>query len=452
MSHHIAILGGGIAGLTAASTLKRLDPAVEVTVFEASSRTGGKIGSAREQGFLTEDGPNTVLDRDGTLRALAGQAKVEPLAVSSAGRRRFVYLRDQLLAAPSGPGSLVTSKMMSTRAKLRMLAEPFLAEPRPAGDESVQSFTTRHFGAEAGTLLARVMARGVFAGDETRLSVRSAMPKLARLDSGHRSIVAGALFGPKPAARVPRFMGSFRGGLGELTGALAGQLNGSVRAASPIELLQPRGKQWRVAWGGASAGEALFDGVVMALPSNVGGQLLARTGTAAGEAAADALLGTAYAAVNIVHLGYRRDALGHDLNGFGVIGADDTLGPLGILFPSSLFPERAPEGHALLTVLMGGVRHPEVAARADADLVAEAHQAVRRILGAKDEPVYSRLVRHGAAIPQYGLGHSERIATAEQALEQLPPIALAGAGYHGVGVSEAIASGLRAAERFARPG
>ena len=443
----VAVLGGGIAGLAAAHTLREALPGAEITVLEAGTRPGGKVGTVAERGYVTEDGPNSVLDHGGVLRALAGDVPFVEAPRSAA--KRFVYLGGRLVAAPGGPGELATTQLLSLGAKLRLACEPLLAKRRPAADESLLDFAVRHLGAEAGGLVARLAARGVHGGDEATLSVRAGFPRLAALDERHRSVVVAGVAGmlhARNGERPPRAkLGTFDGGLGAVPTALAARLDEHLVLGARVTRLAPRPGGWDLAWDGPRAGTGRVDAVVLALPARAAAELLLH----AAPVAAEALSEIGASPMAVAHLGYRREAVDHPLDGFGALSGDDSLGALGVLFSSTMWPDRAPPGCVLLTVMLGGALAPHVASLPEGDLLALARDAAGRAVGAKGEPDYARLVRWPAAIPRYSLGHAARVATVEQALAPLPPLALAGASFHGVSMVEAAKSGVAAARALA---
>ena len=408
----VAVVGGGMAGLSAALTL--LDRGADPTVFEASPRPGGKVGTTREQGWLTEDGPNFLarpLDAFLTRVGLGGDV------VPAAGpKTRWVHLGGRVLRAPS-PALLARLNLP------RALLEPFFArklvEDRPLLDLLVARLGTR-----TGSLAARVLAAGVYAGDPALLSARDAFPSLGAI-AARGSLLLGSRGAPP---RTPTW--SLRGGLGSLADAAARILGGRIRLGARVASLRARA-------GGFLVGGESFDAAVVAVPAGAAAALLEETA----PAFAQAMDGETSATVSVVHLGFPASDLPR---GFGIIDADGSLNALGTLFPSSMLPGRAPEGFALATAIVGGATHPERAQPPDNELVGNVVSDLRRLLGVRSRPVYRRIVRWAEGIPQVAPGHRERIAAARAALAGFPRLAVAGAAYDGVSVPEVIASGARA--------
>jgi oxygen-dependent protoporphyrinogen oxidase len=411
----VAVIGGGIAGLAAAHALLRAgsDP----IVFEASDRPGGKVGSVSERGFLTEDGPHFIArPLDGLLDAAGVRGEMVPARKPAA---RWVHLGGEVMRAPS--------RQFLRRAGIaRALLEPFFARPL-RDDMPLRAFLASRVGERAGTLIARAMAAGVYAGDADALSARDAFPSLGAL-AERGSLLLGAMRGP----RQPRGLWNLQRGLGSLAAALAGQLGARVRLRAPVARLEPG---WRV------DGER-FDAVVLATPARAAAELCRPFAPRFSDAAAE----LRSAPITVVHLGLEASEVPI---GFGMIDLDAALTASGTLFPSSMLPGRAPAGHALVAAICGGALHPERARLPDAELVSAVRDDLRRTFGIRGEPSYQRIVRHAEAIPQYAPGHRERVQAARALLAEFPRLALAGAAWDGVSVPQVAASGESAARDLA---
>jgi oxygen-dependent protoporphyrinogen oxidase len=404
----VAVIGGGVAGLSAAWELLR--SGAEPVVFEAGKRAGGKVGSVREGPWLTEDGPHFIAQPMDSLLDVAGLqgALLEP----QPPKTRWVWLGNQRLRAPS-------LGLLQQLGLPRALLEPLFARPLE-GDTSLRAFLVQRLGVRAGELLSTLMASGVYAGDPARLSARSAFPSLAQ----------GSLL-LRRRRRSPLW--SLREGLGSLPLALAARLGARVRLNAKVSALVPSTAGWLVDGDG-------FDAVVLAVPSSVAATLVPRLAEALGKLRS--------APVALVHLGFPARELPR---GFGLLDASSSLRFVGALLPSSMLPGRAPEGSALLTAICGGARHPEIARLPDAQLIEAVREDVKRTLGASSEPQYQRVVRYSEAIPQYEVGHEERVQAVRALLLELPRLELAGAAYDGVSVPDVARSGARAAARLQSP-
>jgi len=405
----VAVIGGGMAGLSAAHELLRrgADP----VVFEAADRAGGKVGSRLEQGFLTEDGPLFIAR---PLDALLDAAGLRDQVEQPRGpKTRWVHYGARVLKAPSLP--------LLLRAGLgRALLEPLFARPL-AGDPSLRAHLIQRLGNKAGELVAAVMAAGVYAGDPDHLSAREAFPFLAEPGS----LLVNAL-----GRKRPRIW-SLQRGLGSFPQALAEKLEGRVRLGVAVSRLAP---SWSV------EGEP-FEAVVLALPASRAAALARDFAPRFSQAAAQLRA----APLALVHLGFAEQALPR---GFGVLDADGALHAVGTLLPSSMLPGRAPPGKALATAICGGARRPEIAALPEPQLIESVLGDLRRLFGILRDPEYARVVRHAEGIPQYAPGHRDRVRAAREALAELPRIELAGAAWDGVSVPDVVRSGAAAAARL----
>jgi oxygen-dependent protoporphyrinogen oxidase len=414
----IAVIGGGIAGLSAAHELVRLGS--EPVVFEAAARAGGKVGTRSEQGYLTEDGPNFLArPLDALLDASGLRAEV---VKPSPPMTRWVHLNGRVLKAPGFP-------LLARAGVFRALLEPLFAKPLRE-DLPLRAFLERRLGRRAGGLAAKVMSAGVYAGDPDALSARDAFPSLGALGEKGSLIVNAFRREKTPKTGI----WTLRGGLGTLAEAAARMLGDRVRLGAQVTELSPDGSAWVV------QGER-FDGVVLAVPAAAAAGLTSKFA----PRFADAARALRSAPVTVVHLGLRQDGVPR---GFGMIDADGTLHGVGTLLPSSMLPGRAPEGRALVTAICGGARHPERAALPDRQLVDSVVADLRATWGLREGPEYVRVVRWEAAIPQYAPGHRERVREARAALASFPGIELAGAAYDGVGVPDVARSGASAAARL----
>jgi oxygen-dependent protoporphyrinogen oxidase len=402
----VAVVGGGVAGLSAAWELLR--SGAEPVVFEAGKRAGGKVGSVREGPWLTEDGPHFIAQPMDSLLDAAGLRGA--LLAPQPPKTRWVWLDDKRLRAPS-------LGLLKHLGLPRALLEPLVAR-KLEGDTSLRAFLVQRLGVRAGELLSTLMASGVYSGDPSLLSARSAFPSLMQ----KRSLLL------RRGRRQPLW--SLREGLGSLPLALAARLGERIKLGVAVSRLAPAAAGWLV------DGES-FDAVLLAVPATAAAKLVPRL--------AEALNKLRSAPVALVHLGFPDRELPR---GFGLLDASSSLRFLGALLPSSMLPGRAPEGSALVTAICGGARHPEIAGLPDAQLASAVREDLQRALGVSSAPQYQRIVRHSEAIPQYEVGHEQRVKAVRALLPELPPLALAGAAYDGVSVPDVARSGAQAAAKL----
>ncbi|MEE9161746.1 MAG: protoporphyrinogen oxidase [Candidatus Neomarinimicrobiota bacterium] len=437
----VAVLGAGIAGLAAGWTLQRLGQAA--TVFEAAPVVGGKIQSQRVDGYLLELGPHSIMSSHAALYDALdelglGEAR---LVAGPEGRNRFIYRAGDLLPVPLGPAALIRTPLLSGAAKRRLFKEPFIA--RREDDESVAAFFARRLGPEVVTRLIDPFVSGVYAGDPAKLSVAAAFPRLKEFERMGGSILKGALTARRRANRNPtakrpkrrRGMYAFPGGLQEVPLALAKALGGDLLLNTPVKELVRGSGHWHV------NGER-FDALVSTVPLPAGVSL-----------ASNLYPTTAlkYTQVAVVHLSYPRDAVSARTDGFGVlIPAVEQRRILGILFDSSLFPGRAPDGEHLFTIFMGGERNRWIGRESPENLVKIAAEEVMELLRIAPgvAPLFSHIHVWDAAIPQYGFEHGDLVRQLDELEAAHSTLVFAGNYRQGISVGHAFESGLEAARRL----
>ena len=436
MAHAVVVVGAGAAGMGAALALR--ERGIEPLLLEAEDRAGGKLGTESQRGFLMERAALGLLDRSGDLTELCGKLRIEPRPASPAASLRFVERAGTVHALPRGPGEALRTRLLSGREKLSLLGEPFRG-PAPEGSTVAQFFAHRL--GDGGRFLGDAIQTGIHAGDPDRLELRSAFPTLAALAAaGCGSLVRGAFASRKGKEKKPRArLASFRGGMQELVDALARRTLPRLRARLVAVRTGARGYRLQVESGGA-ASEIEAERVVLAVPA---------PSAAAALDALDARLAAALrelkaAAVSLVHLAVRPADVAPLHQGFGLLRPGKPV--LGALFPAALWPERAPEGRALLSALVGGARHPAAGALSDAEIV----QLVRDELRLSGEAELLRIVRWPQAIPQYEPGHGARIAQLERLTATHPGLWLTGAWYRGVSVLDCLRDGRNVAASLAK--
>ncbi len=446
----LLVIGGGLAGLGAAWRARRAG--AEVRLLELTAQPGGVVQSSREAGFLAETGPNTLMASSPAFIKLLADLGLENEIVQAAptARERFIVRNGKLVSVPTLVGRFLTTPLLSPAAKLRLLGEPW-AKARPAGasgDESLADFARRRLGAEAYTYGLEPFVAGVFAGDPEKLSARYALPRLHALETGSGSILRGLLQARKkrPAGETPRLI-SFRDGAAALPCALATQMGDAlVLRAQLNSLALDQTSAWTAAWT-TPTNRALekFDGVTLAVPAHALADLPLPLELQAHLAPLGKIV---HPPVSVVSLGFPRQGVGHPLNGFGVlIPAVEMFSVLGVMFNSTLFPERAPTGNVLLTVFVGGARQPDLAALPDLELVARVLVDLKKLLAVSAPPIFQKIVRWPRAIPQYNLDHGAMLAAIEGTERAWPGLTLAGSYRGGVSVPQCLATGQAAGLR-----
>lgn len=434
------VVGGGLSGLALALALHRREN--PVTVLEATAHPGGAARTVERDGFLLETGPNSVLDRDGAVATLATSLGLELRPASARAGRRYVVLGGRLRALPATPPQFLSSDVLPLSAKLRLLLEPFTRRGRPGVDESLGEFARRHLGRTVTSTLVDALQTGIWAGDVERLSAASAFPRLTEWERIHRSLLVGAL----KRRRAARGMGapklaSLAGGMGALCLAMASALGERVRLNAQVTGLARREDGWAVQ---TPAGSVAASRVVLALPPwEASGLVRPFDG-----GLADALAGFPSVPVAVVHLGYR-PALEPAPEGFGfLVPSGEHRELLGTVYASSAFPFRAPEGGTLLTVLLGGAHRPELVAQPDARLVEIARAELAALLGLKRAPQLTEVFRWPRAIPQYNVGHAERVQAVNAQAARWPGLWLLGNAYGGASVPDCLRNASALARRL----
>jgi len=443
----VAVLGAGIAGLTVAHALRR-DAAARklpftLEVFEGSARVGGRIHTTREHGFLVEWGANAFRTGLGPARSLVDDLGLagERIEASPNASRRYVFSKGALHRLPAGPGSVLGFAPLSLGGRLRVFAEPLVAQ-RVSREETVLEYASRHIGPEAARVMLGTFVRGVYAGDAGKLSVDAAFPRMRELEKKHRSLVLAMA----KERRERKAIWTLRRGMGSLLERAAESLDGAVFLKQPaLRLSRLPEFSARIPFTVAFAsGESRgYDAVVVALPPLEAAALLRDLDADAAKTVRE----IPCAGVAMVALGFRAEAFRGKPDGYGFLVAPGEDTPLlGAVFESNLFPERAPEGYVLVRGILGGVARPDIVTLSDAALTGLACQAIDRALGLKAGPERTWVVRQEGAIPQYTMGHRDRIASVMSRLGAYPGLYIAGNAYRGISVGSIVEDAEKVSE------
>lgn len=441
---NFVIVGAGISGLSLAYRLQQIRPDAAITLLEQRDRPGGTAWTERRDGFQIEIGPNGFLDNKPSTLALCrdlGLGDQLLTASASASRKRFLFLDGRLHQLPNGLLSFLTSDLLSVRGKLAILTERFRRPRRDGVDESIAAFAHRRAGREAAEILADALVTGIHAGDPALLSIRATFPRVVALEEQYGSVMKGfarearqrraeAKASGKPYER-PGKMWSLRPGLRLLIETIRDRLRRPPVLGMTVKRIERDGDAWLVRGEGDNHWRA--DAVVLACPAYQQAAILADLD----KELADQVGGIAYNRVAVIALGYRAADVPMSLDGFGYLSPQRTRRDLlGVQWCSSLFPERAPTGQVLLRAMAGGWNRPEVVGWDDDRLLTAARAELRLALGIQAAPVLQQIIRWDRAIPQYHVGHLERVARIEQRLAQHARLFLAGNAYHGVALND----------------
>jgi len=479
--NRVVVVGGGITGLATAYYLqKRADQdnlPLSCTLVESAANLGGKVVTLRRDGFVIEGGPDALLtQKPWGLELCRELGLADRLVGTRPGQPFYLLMRGRLVPFPPGVVLTVPTKLwpilrtpaMTWPGKLRMGLDLILPPRRDDADESLADFVRRRLGREALETFAEPLLAGVHVADPERLSLRATFPRLAEVERRHGSLIRGfraSAAGPRPAttpsqngagatsvrARTP-FV-ALRGGMQELVDALATRLGPAtiVRGRKVVSLDGP-GSGASPPLPSASYRVHLDDGatleagiVVLATPSYVAADLVEPFN----PDLASGLRQIRYVSTATISLGFRRDDVAHPLNGTGfLIPRREKRRITAGTWTSSKFEDRAPEGHVLLRAFVGGARDEAIVERDDAELVAIARSELGDILGIDAEPILAEVFRWRRGMPQYDVGHRERVAALERRLGH--GLFLAGSTYGGVGLPDCIHGAQQTAETIAR--
>ena len=457
----IAIIGAGISGLSTAYAIERRAEAaglqVQTVVLEKEQRTGGKIWSIREEGFLCEWGPNGFLDNKPMTLDLCRDLEISDrlLRSNDNARKRFIYSGGTLHRLPENGPAFLKSGLMSWPGKLRLACEPLIPAKRDGQDETLAEFARRRLGQEALDKLIAPMVAGIFAGDPETMSLKSCFPRIHELEQEYGGLIKAMLKLARQkkaerkagkavasAAGPGGVLTSFAGGIQELTDASGQAVKGEVRTGAAVAAIRPREGGYCVEL--EDGGSIDVELVVSAAPAWALAGLCREL-----DAGLIALLDEIpYAPMNVVCFGYQRDKIERDLDGFGyLIPKKEGKDILGTLWDSSIFPNRAPEGQVLLRSMMGGATNPGAIELSDTEVAERVRANLAEIMGINAEPDFARIFRHRRAIPQYTRGHGRRLEAISERLAAFPGLFATGNAFFGVGLNDCVNASNKVAEK-----
>jgi oxygen-dependent protoporphyrinogen oxidase len=456
----VAVLGAGIGGLAAAHTLKKLRDGgkdIQISLIEASERVGGKIMSERKEGFLCEYGPNSLLDNRPAAMTLVEEVglKDKILRSNDSARRRFIYSNRTLHELPEGPKSFMKSKLISFPGKLRMAMELIIKKGDPEKDETIEEFAKRRLGKEAYDKLLDPMITGIFAGDPTRMSLKTCFERIHELEMQYGGLFKAMMkLGKEKKARGEKSdsgpagpggtIVSFKDGLKELIDALYDELKEFIRLNTRVTSIVKDGDAYRLTVVEDGSEEELqFDKVVICTPTYVMPDMLKNLS----DKAAAELMKIPYAPVSVVALGFLKQELNHPLDGFGfLIPGKEKREILGCLWTSSIFEHRAPDEKAFLRIMIGGMRSPDLAKKSYEELVSITLKELKATMGISAVPVFSNIYSHERAIIQFHTGHEKISNVVKEELNKFPGIVLGCNTYGGIGIDGAVKNSINAVE------
>lgn len=460
----VAVIGGGIAGVSAAYELAR--SGVEFTLYEASGRLGGIVETVRRDGFVVECGPDSWVTEKPWARELAVELGLEDEIIPSNDRLRRTYIvrGRELVAMPDGMRMMVptnwepllSSPLFSAEAKQAYRSEPERAEElkaaAPEADESVASFVRRHLGDEVTDTVGAPLLAGVFGGDVDQLSVRAVMPVFVKMEREHGSLIAALQESSRSGPSASVFT-TLKSGLQTLIDRMAAALPASlVRLGECVHKVALNGEKWRV----SASYEAEFDAIFIATPADVTRGLLSPI-----DPAFDELLAMDASSAVVIALAFAPE-IAKSLRiprGFGFLVPQSSKAAarsgapslLACTFVDQKFSHRVPEGGVLLRAFFGGASAPLLLDSQDDEIIALAQRQLSALLGPLPEPSFTVVRRWPRSLPQYAVGHLERMQQLEERVRALPGLQLIGNAYYGVGLPDLVRQGRDAARRVGTP-
>lgn len=452
----IAIIGGGISGLSAAYTLecaRRNGAALEYVLYEASPRFGGVLRTEHVDRCVVEAGPDSFLTEKPWAADLCRELGLGDKLIPSndAERKTYIFVKGRMLAIPDGLMFMVPTRILpvlesslfSLATKIRMAREWFHPPQKADHDESVAAFVERHYGSEMVDRLAGPLLSGVYGGDAAQLSVRAVLSRFVDMEAKYGSLGRGMLAArkkmPQGRSALPLFT-SLKDGMQELPDALLQQIpKQSLWSKIPVEAIERQNQQWVAA---SAHGSETFDGLIIAAPAHAAAVLLRQLGPQLSQE----FSGIAYTSSVTVVLGYDQRVRASLPEGFGfLVPRSEGKRMMAATFIHKKFPHRAPDDRALIRCFLGGSQADETLNLTEEEILRIVRGELQEILGISTEPLFARIFKWRRAMAQYAVGHLERLERITMLSQQLPHFALAGNAYRGIGVPDCVHSGRQAA-------
>ncbi|HUM05753.1 MAG TPA: protoporphyrinogen oxidase [Terriglobales bacterium] len=458
MSKRIAIIGGGISGLSAAYTLeqkRRAGVDVEYVLYESAPRLGGVLVTDRVDGCLVEAGPDSFITEKPWAADLCREIGLGDQLIGSndTQRKTYIVVKGRLVVMPDGLMFMVPTKILPTvfsplfslRTKIRMAMEWFHPPHRASADETVADLVQRHYGSDMVNLLADPLLSGVYGGEASQLSVRAVLPRFAEMEAKHGSLGRAMLAARKKVAAAkkgpaPPLFTSLKEGMQQMVDTLAVRIDpDAVRSSTAVQSVLFQDNGWTISAGYQSDH---FDGLIIATPASAASALLQM----ADESLSRELGEIRYSSSVTVTLGYDELVRRSLPPGFGfLVPRSEGRRMLAATFVHNKFPHRAPENRAIVRCFLGGARDEEILQSGKDEIRRIVRDELRQIIKLSAEPLFVRVYKWQGAMAQYGVGHLERLQRIETVLQKLPGLGLAGNAFTGIGVPDCVRSGKQAA-------
>jgi len=439
---NIVILGAGISGLATAYWLHK--KGYNLTVLEANSESGGTMISEKKDDFLIDYGPNSGLETTPLIRELVNDIGLqnELIYANKEAKKRYILKNDTLLPLPTNPLAFITTSLFSIKAKLQLLAEPFIGKPKNALDENIASFVRRRLGQEFLDYAVNPFVSGVYAGDPEKLSVAAALPKLYALEEQYGSLIKGAIKGRKERAKNKETskqraqLFSFKNGMQSFPLALAKKLEANIFYNATVNSVVKKDNFYIVNYIEGNENKSLNANIIIStLPAYITSNVFESIDPTLSIHLRDIY----YPKVMTLYLGFKKKDIARQLDGFGfLIPAKENKTFLGAIWNSVLFPNRAPDETASFTLFIGGARMPQVFEMEKIKLIDMVLKEFKEIMKISSDPIFitEKLWQH--AIPQYNIGYHEYENYFQQFEKEHPGLFLSGNYRGGISIGDCI--------------
>ncbi len=445
------IIGGGITGLSLAYFLLEKKPSLDLLVIESEKTPGGKIWTDRVDGFLCEGGVNGFLDNRPRTLELISKLSLSPLRSNDNARKRYIFSDGRLNLLPeSPPAFFFSSKLLSLSGRLRVIWEMFVPK-WSGGDETLADFARRRLGKEAFEKLIDPMASGIYAGDPEKMSLKSCFLKIFDLEQQYGSLIRamiklqkeGKKTGKKVGAGPGGVLTSFFDGMEMLINTLALNLDGRLKTGLKADSIEKKKDGYLVSLSDGTHIEA--ESVICAAPAHEASSML----KGLDKKLSSILESIYYPSISVVCLGYKKEKIKRSLDGFGfLIPNREGRKILGTLWDSSIFPNRAPEGYVLLRSMLGGARMSDLTLQSDDKQIRLVKGELQDIMGINVEPDFAKVYTHHKGIPQYSVGHEQKLQEISENASKFKGLYITGNAYRGIGVNDCIENSYKLSEKI----
>lgn len=446
----LIIVGGGITGLSLGYFLLKKEPNLDLHVLESEERPGGKIWTERVNGYLCEGGVNGFLDNRPKTLELASSLGLIPIRSNDNARKRYIFSDQKLHQLPESPISFFLSNLLSPIGRIRIIYEIF-APKGSNEEESLADFAKRRLGLEAYEKLIDPMASGIYAGDPEKMSLKSCFPRIFELERKYGSLIKAMIKLKKEARKTGKSVGagpggvltSFYDGMQVFISALKDFLGDRLKTKSRVASIDKIGKTYTLFLSDNSRFEA--EAIVIASPAHSTSEILRDFDKDLSKTLSE----IPYPPISVVCLGYKKERIRQSLDGFGfLVPKREGRKILGTLWDSSIFPNRAPDGHVLMRSMLGGARLSDIALLQDDKMIDVVLGELKDIMGLNISPDFVRIYRHEKGIPQYLLDHEKRVKTIERIVRQHKGLYITGNSYKGIGVNDCIENSHKLTDRI----